>query len=95
MNCTLKKSFFSGLSLGATMYWDSSEPLLFHVVEKSTGNILPIKYEADPMGFFHMINAYEEDGFIILDAPFKSSPVSYNVFQVKPLSGNSSGHLLF
>ena len=76
------------------MYWDSSEPLLFHVVEKSTGNILPIKYEADPMGFFHMINAYEEDGFIILDAPFKSSPVSYNVFQVKPLSGNSSGHLL-
>ena len=77
------------------MYWDSSEPLLFHVVEKSTGNILPIKYEADPMGFFHMINAYEEDGFIILDAPFKSSPVSYNVFQVKPLSGNSSGHLLF
>ena len=69
------------------MYWDKDEPLLFHVVEKATGNIFPVKYEADPMGFFHMINAYEEDNFLILDAPFKSSPVSYNVFQVKPLSG--------
>ena len=69
------------------MYWDDSEPLLFHVVEKATGKIHPVKYEADPMGFFHMINAYEEDNFIVLDAPFKSSPVSYNVFQVKPLSG--------
>ena len=52
------------------MYWEKDEPLLFHVVEKATGNIFPIKYEADPMGFFHMINAYEEDGFILLDAPF-------------------------
>ena len=80
-----------GLSLGATMYWEKDEPLLFHVVEKVTGNIFPVKYEADPMGFFHMINAYEEDGFILLDAPFKSSPVSYNVFKVKPLSGKVNG----
>ena len=69
------------------MYLDESEPLQFHVVEKSTGNSHPVKYEADPMGFFHMINAYEENDFIVLDAPFKSSPVSYSVFQVKPLSG--------
>ena len=51
------------------MYWDDSEPLLFHVVEKPTGNIHPVKYEADPMGFFHMINAYEEDNFIKILIP--------------------------
>ena len=47
---------------------------------------MPINYEADPMGFFHIINAYEESRHLVLDAPFKSSPVSYNVFMVAPLS---------
>ena len=75
-----------GNTIGASMYWAKDDPLLFHVMEKATGNISPIKYEADPMGFFHIINAYEDDGHIILDAPFKSSPVSYNVFQIAPLA---------
>ena len=76
-----------GLPIGATMYWDKENPLVFHVVEKANGKIHPINYEADPMGFFHIINAYEDNGFIILDAPFKASPVSYSVFQTDPLSG--------
>ena len=32
---------------------------------------VPLNYEADPMGFFHIINAYEESGHLVLDAPFK------------------------
>ena len=54
-----------GLPIGATMYWDKENPLVFHVIEKDNGKIHPINYEADPMGFFHIINAYEDDGFII------------------------------
>ena len=70
------------------MFWDSSSPLTFHVLEKSSGNVLPLHYEADPMGFFHIINAYEESDHIVLDAAFKSSPVSYDVFMVDKLAAS-------
>merc|ERR1712029_807769 len=53
-----------------SMYWDYDAPLSFKVVKKSTGEVVPINYVADPMAFFHIINAYEVDGHIVLDAPF-------------------------
>ena len=64
------------------MFWDPDSTLRFHVMEKSTGIFLPNKYEADPMGFYHVFNAYEEDNCLVLDAPFKPSPTSYDVFTV-------------
>ena len=73
------------MPVGATMDWLKDDPLIFHVVEKATGKITPIKYEGDPMGFFHIINAYEADGFIILDAPFKPSAISYNTLLIDEL----------
>ena len=54
------------------------------------------------MGFYHIINAYEDSGHIVLDAPFKvgkinprilcnetlsqAQPISYNVFTVENLA---------
>ena len=83
---TMYEHIVKGLPLGAAMYWAKDDPLLFNVVEKSTGKIHPIKYEADPMGFSHLINAYEENDHIILDAPFRSSAEVYQIFQIKPLA---------
>lgn len=74
-----------GKGIGDTMYWDPDMPLVFHVLNKATGKLFPLKYEADAFGFFHGINAYEEDGFIVLDAPFKSSPVTYNTLKIEAL----------
>jgi len=68
------------------MYWDSEAPLRFHVIEKSSGKRVPLNYEADPMGFYHIINAYEDSGHLVLDAPFKAQPISYNVFTVENLA---------
>ena len=79
-----------GKGIGDTMYWDENMPLYFHIVEKSTGKLHPLKYEADPFGFFHAINAYEEDGHVILDAPFKSTPVSYNSLKIESLGAPPS-----
>ena len=84
----LYKHVWQGKNLGATMSWDADSMLSFHVLEKSTGVIKSTKYEGDPMGFYHIFNAYEEDGFLILDAPFKSVPISYEVFQVEKLAGD-------
>ena len=60
------------------MYWDYSAPLSFKVVEKSTGKLVPVNYMANPMAFFHIINAQERDGHLLLDAPFKEKPISYD-----------------
>ena len=74
-----------GKGIGDTMYWDPDMPLVFHVLNKATGKLFPLKYEADAFGFFHGINAYEENGYIVLDAPFKSSPVTYNSLKIEAL----------
>ena len=70
------------------MSWDADSMLTFHVVDKSTGIIKSTKYEGDPMGFYHIFNAYEEDGFLMLDAPFKSAPTSYELFYVDKLASD-------
>ena len=84
----LYKHVWQGKNYGASMSWDAGSMLGFHVLEKSTGIIKSTKYEGDPMGFYHIFNAYEEDGFLILDAPFKAVPISYEVFYVEQLAGS-------
>ena len=46
-----------------------------------------MKYEADPMGFVHTFNAYEDDSYIILDAPWQSFPIQYHVGTISDLTG--------
>ena len=82
------KHILLGKSLGESMNWESDSTLKFHVMEKATGKFLPTNYEADAMGFYHIINAYEENDCLILDAPFKSSPVSYDAFMTKFLASD-------
>merc|ERR1711936_575974 len=77
-----------GKSLGESMYWDEYSTLKFHVMEKESGKFLPTNYEADGMGFYHIINAYEENDCLVLDAPFKASPVSYNAFRTEFLASD-------
>jgi len=85
---TIFKHIILGKSLGEIMYWDAESTTRFHVMEKSTGKILATKYEGDAMGFFHVINAYEENDNIFLDAPFKASPTSYGAFTIKNLASD-------
>jgi len=85
---TIFKHIIQGKSLGEIMYWDGESTTRFHVMEKSTGKILETKYEGDAMGFYHIINAYEENGNIFLDAPFKASPTSYGAFTIANLASD-------
>lgn len=39
----------------------------FHVASLTDGKIHPVVYESDPFFTFHHINAYEEDGQIVVD----------------------------
>nr|XP_015807564.2 beta-carotene oxygenase 2b [Nothobranchius furzeri] len=56
-----RKSIKDGIS------WDPKLNTIFHVIHKPTGKVSSTKYLAKPLSTFHQINAYEEDGFLIID----------------------------
>ncbi|XP_048838566.1 carotenoid-cleaving dioxygenase, mitochondrial-like isoform X1 [Brienomyrus brachyistius] len=56
-----------GRALNEGIYWDPNQETVFHVVNKHTGEPSAVKYQARPLSFFHQINAFEEDGFLMLD----------------------------
>lgn len=58
---------FSGRALAKAMDWMPNEKVKFHVIRRSDGQLLETKFEADTFFFFHSINAYEEDGQIVID----------------------------
>uniref|UniRef100_A0A3Q1BZ40 Beta-carotene oxygenase 2b n=1 Tax=Amphiprion ocellaris TaxID=80972 RepID=A0A3Q1BZ40_AMPOC len=52
----------TGKSIRDGFSWDPNLNTVFHLIHKQTG-----KYLAKPLSTFHQINAYEEDGFLIMD----------------------------
>ncbi|KAM8835628.1 carotenoid-cleaving dioxygenase, mitochondrial-like isoform 1-T1 [Synchiropus picturatus] len=56
-----------GKAISDSIYWDPKQDTVFHVVDKRTGQLSAVKYHANPMTALHQINAFEEDGFLMLD----------------------------
>uniref|UniRef100_A0A1A8NCQ8 Carotenoid-cleaving dioxygenase, mitochondrial n=1 Tax=Nothobranchius pienaari TaxID=704102 RepID=A0A1A8NCQ8_9TELE len=56
-----------GMALSKGIYWDPKQETVFHLVNKHTGEVVPVKYHAKAFSTFHQINAFEEDGFLVLD----------------------------
>uniref|UniRef100_A0AAQ5YXX1 Beta-carotene oxygenase 2b n=1 Tax=Amphiprion ocellaris TaxID=80972 RepID=A0AAQ5YXX1_AMPOC len=57
----------TGKSIRDGFSWDPNLNTVFHLIHKQTGKVSNIKYLAKPLSTFHQINAYEEDGFLIMD----------------------------
>ncbi|XP_017287496.1 beta,beta-carotene 9',10'-oxygenase [Kryptolebias marmoratus] len=56
-----------GQALSNGIYWDPKQETVFHLVNKHTGEVIPVKYHAKALSTFHQINAFEEDGFLVVD----------------------------
>ncbi|XP_069003447.1 carotenoid-cleaving dioxygenase, mitochondrial-like [Embiotoca jacksoni] len=56
-----RKSISDGFS------WNPKLNTIFHLIDKQTGKVNSTKYLAKPLSTFHQINAFEEDGLLILD----------------------------
>uniref|UniRef100_H0VFN5 Carotenoid-cleaving dioxygenase, mitochondrial n=1 Tax=Cavia porcellus TaxID=10141 RepID=H0VFN5_CAVPO len=55
------KAFSDGIS------WEPQYNTRFHVVDKRTGQLLPGMYYSKPFISFHQINAFEDQGCIVID----------------------------
>ncbi|KAK5917860.1 hypothetical protein CgunFtcFv8_002671 [Champsocephalus gunnari] len=56
-----------GKALSDGIYWDPKQETVFHLVDKRTGEVSPVKYHTKAIATFHQINAFEEDGFLMVD----------------------------
>uniref|UniRef100_A0A672Z2H7 Carotenoid-cleaving dioxygenase, mitochondrial n=1 Tax=Sphaeramia orbicularis TaxID=375764 RepID=A0A672Z2H7_9TELE len=59
-----------GKALSEGIYWDPQQETVFHLVNKQTGEVNVGRgqyYHTKAISTFHQINAFEEDGFLMLD----------------------------
>ncbi|XP_056298745.1 carotenoid-cleaving dioxygenase, mitochondrial [Pseudoliparis swirei] len=56
-----------GKALSDGIYWDPKQDTVFHLVDKQSGEVSSVKYHTKAISTFHQINAFEEDGLLILD----------------------------
>ncbi|KAJ0067476.1 hypothetical protein NL108_007942, partial [Boleophthalmus pectinirostris] len=56
-----------GKSFHKIMTWEPKYNTIFHLVNRHTGKRSKVRYECAPMFALHQINAYEENGFLVMD----------------------------
>uniref|UniRef100_A0A131Y215 Putative beta beta-carotene n=1 Tax=Ixodes ricinus TaxID=34613 RepID=A0A131Y215_IXORI len=56
-----------GTSYADTLSFDPNKKTRFHVMDKRTGELFPVVFEAAPFFTFHHVNAYERDREIVVD----------------------------
>uniref|UniRef100_A0A671Y0B8 Beta-carotene 15, 15-dioxygenase 2, like n=1 Tax=Sparus aurata TaxID=8175 RepID=A0A671Y0B8_SPAAU len=56
-----------GKSFHKVMIWEPKYDTIFHLVNRHTGKVSKVRYRAAPMFTLHQINAYEDNGFLVMD----------------------------
>ncbi|XP_004646420.2 beta,beta-carotene 9',10'-oxygenase isoform X2 [Octodon degus] len=79
------KAFSDGIS------WEPQYNTRFHVVDKHTGQLLPGMYYSKPFVSFHQINAFEDQGCIVMDLCCQDDGRSLDVYQLQNLRKAGEG----
>ncbi|KAJ8401705.1 hypothetical protein AAFF_G00376760 [Aldrovandia affinis] len=74
-----------GKAINEGVYWDPTVDTIFHVVDKHTGKASSVKYHTKPLATFHQINAFEEDGFLVMDLCSSDDGIAINNFLIQNL----------
>uniref|UniRef100_A0A3Q3WUK2 Retinoid isomerohydrolase n=1 Tax=Mola mola TaxID=94237 RepID=A0A3Q3WUK2_MOLML len=86
--------FLSAWSIRGSNYMDCFESnegqgTLFHIAKKDPGEYIDHKFKGAPIGMFHHINTYEDQGFIVVDlCAWKGFEFVYNYLWLANLRAN-------
>uniref|UniRef100_A0A665WEI1 Retinoid isomerohydrolase n=1 Tax=Echeneis naucrates TaxID=173247 RepID=A0A665WEI1_ECHNA len=86
--------FLSAWSIRGSNYMDCFESnegqgTLFHIAKKDPGEYIDLKFKGAPIGMFHHINTYEDQGFIVFDlCAWKGFEFVYNYLWLANLRAN-------
>ncbi|TRY99940.1 hypothetical protein DNTS_004707 [Danionella cerebrum] len=86
-----------GKSIKDGIYWDPNQETIFHLIDKQTGKELPVKYYSKAMSTFHQINAFEEDGFLVVDLCCSDDGKAINNFLIQAMrqSGEALDEVMY
>ncbi|NXX32554.1 BCDO2 oxygenase, partial [Nicator chloris] len=71
--------------------WEPQHNTYFHVVNKHTGEVLPGQWCSKPFVTFHQINAFEEQGCVVLDLCCQDEGTSLALYTLQNLRRSGEG----
>lgn len=75
----------AGKSVADAMKWEPDEHTRFHIANKLSGELLPVKYLAKGFATFHQINAFEDKGCIVFDICCQDSGDDVKIYTLQNL----------
>ncbi|XP_062392291.1 carotenoid-cleaving dioxygenase, mitochondrial [Sardina pilchardus] len=75
----------TGKGISDAIYWDPSLETILHLISKQTGQVSSVKYHTKAMSTFHQINAFEQDGFLMLDLCASDDGQAITVYNLQNL----------
>ncbi|CAL8350585.1 unnamed protein product [Lota lota] len=75
----------TGKGISDSVYWDPNLDTIFHLIDKKTGKLSSVKFHTKAMSTFHQINAYEENGFLVMDMCVSDDGQAINNYLVQNL----------
>ncbi|XP_063799275.1 carotenoid-cleaving dioxygenase, mitochondrial-like [Pseudophryne corroboree] len=85
-------SQIQGKSFSGIMSWEPELDTVFHVVNKHSGEKHPVTFHTKAFSTFHQINAFEDQGCIVLDLCCQDDGGAVELFELQNL--RKSGHAL-
>ncbi|XP_067421535.1 carotenoid-cleaving dioxygenase, mitochondrial isoform X1 [Emydura macquarii macquarii] len=89
--CRIITSKLLGKSIASGISWEPQYKTRFHVVNKHTGQLLPGQFYSKPFAAFHHINAFEDQGCVVLDICCQDDGGSLNIYQLQNLRKAGEG----
>ncbi|CAL8336091.1 unnamed protein product [Boreogadus saida] len=75
----------TGKGISDSVYWEPKLDTIFHLIDKKTGKLSSVKYHTKAMSTFHQINAFEENGFLLMDMCVSDDGQAINNYMVQNL----------
>ncbi|XP_078101467.1 beta,beta-carotene 15,15'-dioxygenase-like, partial [Sander vitreus] len=89
----LATAYIRGVTLGSCLRFDKDETTLFHVINRNTGKAVSTRFYGDALVVFHHVNAYEEDGHVVLDLISYQNSNLYDMFYIQNLRQDTSSFI--
>ncbi|NWX65233.1 BCDO2 oxygenase, partial [Promerops cafer] len=80
-----------GKAISDGISWEPQHNTFFHVVNKHTGEVLPGQRCSKPFVTFHQINAFEEQGCVVLDLCCQDEGTSLALYTLQNLRRSGEG----
>uniref|UniRef100_A0A8C7YW35 Beta-carotene oxygenase 1 n=1 Tax=Oryzias sinensis TaxID=183150 RepID=A0A8C7YW35_9TELE len=89
-------AYMRGVNWASCMKFFPEENTLIHLIEKKTGKKVEMKYHTGSLVVYHHVNAFEDDGHVVLDVIAYNDTSLYEMFYMsrlkKDISFQSNGY---